>query len=53
MILCGSEDKFVYIWQTHHDVANVRNDRNEYYECFSGDYYAFNRNYDKIYSYYS
>lgn len=35
MILCGSEDKFVYIWQTHHDVANVRNDRNEYYECFS------------------
>jgi len=36
LILCGSEDKFVHIWRTNHDVPNTRKDRNEYYESFSG-----------------
>ncbi|XP_066933160.1 WD repeat-containing protein 44-like [Clytia hemisphaerica] len=35
LILCGSEDKFVHIWRTNHDVPNARKDRNEYYESFS------------------
>jgi len=35
LILCGSEDKFVHIWNTQHDIPNVRKDRNEYYESFS------------------
>uniref|UniRef100_T2MCM9 WD repeat-containing protein 44 n=1 Tax=Hydra vulgaris TaxID=6087 RepID=T2MCM9_HYDVU len=34
LILCGSEDKYVHIWKTNHDVPNVRKDRNEYYESF-------------------
>ena len=38
-IISGSEDNFVYIWQTHIDVSkfsSARRDRNEFYESFSG-----------------
>lgn len=35
LVLCGSEDKFVHIWRTNHEVPNARKDRNEYYESFS------------------
>ncbi|XP_064638857.1 WD repeat-containing protein 44-like isoform X2 [Lineus longissimus] len=34
-IVCGSEDKFVYIWKTHHEFtkfSSVRRDRNGYWE---------------------
>lgn len=37
-IISGSEDNFVYVWQTHHDVSKLssaRRDRNEFYESFS------------------
>lgn len=37
-IISGSEDNFVYIWQTHIDVSkfsSARRDRNEFYESFS------------------
>jgi len=34
-IVCGSEDNFVYIWRTYHEVQNVRKDRNDFYESFS------------------
>eukprot|EP00794_Sanderia_malayensis_P011106 gene11103-12275_t len=34
-IVCGSEDHFIYIWKTYHDIPNVRKDRSEYYESFS------------------
>jgi len=37
-IISGSEDNYVYIWRTHHDVgklSSARRDRNEYYESFS------------------
>jgi len=36
-IISGSEDNYVYIWRTHHDVgklSSARRDRNEYYESF-------------------
>ena len=38
-IIGGSEDNYIYIWKTHHDVSKLssaRRDRNEYYESFSG-----------------
>ena len=37
-IVCGSEDHFIYVWKTHHDVnklSSVRRDRNEFYESFT------------------
>ena len=40
-IIGGSEDNYVYIWKTHHDVSKLssaRRDRNEYYESFSGGF---------------
>ena len=40
-IIGGSEDNYVYIWKTHHDVSKLssaRRDRNEYYESFSGEF---------------
>ena len=39
-IISGSEDKFIYIWKTHLDaskLSSARRDRNEFYECFSGE----------------
>ena len=39
-IIGGSEDNYIYIWKTHHDVSKLssaRRDRNEYYESFSGE----------------
>lgn len=40
-IICGSEDNFIYVWKTHHDVnklSSVRRDRNEFYESFTSEY---------------
>ena len=37
-IISGSEDHYIYVWKTHHDVnklTSVRRDRNEFYESFS------------------
>ena len=39
-IISGSEDNFIYVWKTHHDVSKLssaRRDRNEFYESFTSE----------------
>ena len=36
-LICGSEDRFVYVWRTQHGIASARRDKNEFYESFSGN----------------
>lgn len=38
-IVSGSEDKYVYIWSTYHDLSkftSVRRDRNDFWEGIKG-----------------
>lgn len=38
-IVSGSEDKYVYIWSTYHDLSkftSVRRDRNDFWEAIKG-----------------
>ena len=38
-IVSGSEDKYVYIWSTYHDLSKftpVRRDRNDFWEGIKG-----------------
>lgn len=39
-IVSGSEDKYIYIWSTYHDLSkftSVRRDRNDFWEGIKGD----------------
>jgi len=39
-IVSGSEDKYVYIWSTYHDLSkftSVRRDRNDFWEGIKGN----------------
>lgn len=39
-IVSGSEDKYVYIWSTYHDLSkftSVRRDRNDFWEGIKGE----------------
>lgn len=45
-IVSGSEDKYVYIWSTYHDLSkftSVRRDRNDFWEGIKGEYRSLNQ----------
>ncbi|XP_046854421.1 WD repeat-containing protein 44-like isoform X2 [Xenia sp. Carnegie-2017] len=35
LVVCGSEDHYVYIWRANHRISTARKDRNDFYEGFS------------------
>ena len=39
-IVCGSEDRFVYVWKSQHEYykfSSARRDRNDYWEGIKGN----------------